>query len=292
MPASKADTIPVRPGKRVKARGSLSVVLVPAALLVVILYGIAESWSVRQEEIEIPLRGLPLAAQGLKLIQVSDLHSRPGLWESREVARLLSGMSASLLVITGDFKQAGGSPDLAVEGGSVVVDAVKGRMPVYAVTGNHDSAVIMERLSQRGISVLENRSYQVLPGLWFAGWDPYKKRHPSLEEVFRPVPPGDCIIVLSHSPDVVFEKGVGRAGLILAGHTHGGQIRLPGLRPFTTLTRLGTRFASGLFPWGDGFLYINRGIGTTMVPLRMYAAPEITRVTLRTAPASLENSLN
>ncbi len=80
--------------------------------------------------------------------------------------------------------------------------------------------------------------------------------------------------------------------VILSAHTHGGQIRLPGLRPLTTLTRLGTRYSGGLYPWGNGFLYVNRGIGTTMVPLRMYAAPEVACITLRPAATTLENPLN
>jgi hypothetical protein len=196
------------------------------------------------------------------------------------------------MVITGDFRQAGGSPDLAVEGGSVVLDAVKNRMTVYAVSGNHDSPAIMQRLAQRGVHVLDNQSVPISPGLWLAGWNPYRRRHPDLEEVFRAVPPGDAIILLSHSPDVVLEKGASRAKLILAGHTHGGQIRLPWIPPFTTLTRLGTRYAGGLYPWQEGFLYITRGIGTTTVPFRMYAAPEITSITLRAMPGIVENPLN
>ena len=280
------------PPSRRADRGLRLVGLLLLVILVIVLYGIVESWSIRLETVEIPLRGFPSAAQGMKLLQISDLHCRPGLGSTREVARLVSGISASLMVITGDFKQAGGSPDLAVEGGSIVLDAVKSRMPVYAVSGNHDSPAIMQRLAQRGVRVLDNQSVPLLPGLWLAGWNPYRKRHPNLGEVFGTVPPGEFIILISHSPDVVLEESASRAKLILAGHTHGGQIRLPWIRPFTTLTRLGTRYAGGLYPWREGFLYVNRGIGTTTVPFRMYAAPEITTILLRAMPGNVENPLN
>ncbi len=107
---------------------------------------------------------------------------------------MLSGLSADLMVVTGDFRQAGGSPDVAVQGASIVVDAVRERMPVYAVSGNHDLQPMMQQLSQKGIVVLDNTVQNIRPGVWLAGWNPYLRRHPSLEAVLRSVPNDDFVI--------------------------------------------------------------------------------------------------
>jgi len=251
-----------------------------AGITLVLGYGVVESWHVRLERVVVRYQSLPPAVRGLTILQISDLHSRSSLRSKREVAEMLSGLSADLLVITGDFRQAGGSADVAIQGASIVVDAVRGRMPVYAVSGNHDLPPTMKQLSQNGIVVLDNTAQSIRPGVWIAGWNPYVRGHPSLDAVLGRVPNDSFLILLSHSPDVVLGSASARAGLILCGHTHGGQIRLPGCRPWLTLTRLGTKYFHGLYPWGAGFLYINPGIGTTMIPLRVYATPEITHLTL------------
>ena len=279
---SGGDPSPQTPSRSRFAFRNVAALLL-AGITLVLGYGVVQSWSVRLERIVVRYQSLPPAARGLTVLQISDLHSRSSLWRNREVAEMLSGLSADLMVVTGDFRQAGGSSDVAVQGASIVVDAVRERMPVYAVSGNHDLQPMMQQLSQKGIVVLDNTVQNIRPGVWLAGWNPYLRRHPSLEAVLRSVPNDDFVILLAHSPDVVLESASARAGLILCGHTHGGQMRLPGLRPWLTLTRLGTKYFHGLYPWGAGFLHINPGIGTTMIPLRMYAPPEITHLTLMDA---------
>ena len=281
MPSRGAP--PPQTPSRCRSRIRNLAALLLAGITLVLGYGVVESWRVRLERVVVRYQSLPPAARGLTILQISDLHSRANLRRNREVAEMLSGLSADLLVITGDFRQAGGSADVALQGASIVVDAVRGRMPVYAVSGNHDLQPMMGQLSQKGIVVLDNAAESIRPGVWLAGWNPYVRGHPSLDAVLGRVPNDSFVILLAHSPDVVLGSASARAGLILCGHTHGGQMRLPGCRPWLTLTRLGTKYFHGLYPWGAGFLHINPGIGTTMIPLRVYASPEITHLTLADA---------
>jgi len=239
-------------------------------------YGVLDSRRIRVEHVTVPCPDLPPALDGFTIVQLSDLHSTPDFDLNREAARLLEGMRADLLVITGDFRNSGGTPRTAAEGARLVVLPAMPRMPVYAVQGNNDNAETMKLLEADGIRILDNRAVQVKAGLWLAGWNPYKKDRPALAEVMRTVPRGAPAILAAHSPDVILEKGFSRAQLILAGHTHGLQIRVPGLPSPITLTRVGWRYTRGLYRVDGSYLYINRGIGTTMIPLRVYSAPEIT----------------
>ncbi len=269
-----------RPG-----RSFYIVLLVFVVLAAGLGYGVLDSRRIRIEHVAIPCPKLPAALSGFSIIQFSDLHSTPDFALNREAAGLLEGLQGDIMVITGDFRNSAGTSRIAAEGARLVIRPVLQRMPVYAVRGNNDRADTMRLVGQEGIRVLENRAVRIREGLWLAGWDPYEKGHTSLEKVMAEVPAEEAVILASHSPDVILEKGYTRACLIVAGHTHGVQIGIPGLPSPIALTRAGWRYTRGLYKLGGTCLYINRGIGTTMVPLRVYSAPEITVLTLSAASA-------
>ena len=258
------------------SRASLKYLLLLFVLLVGFGYGVLDSRRIRVERVTVPCPDLPLALDGFTIVQLSDLHSIPDFEKNREAARLLDGIQADVVVITGDFRNSGGTPKTAAEGARIVVRPVLQRMPVYAVQGNNDRAATMKLLEREGIRILDNCAVPLREGLWLAGWNPYTKGGPALAEILDAIPRGAAAILASHSPDVILESGFSRAQLILAGHTHGLQIRIPGLPSPITLTRVGWRYTRGLYKLDRRYLYINRGIGTTMIPLRVYSAPEIT----------------
>ncbi len=257
-------------------RVSRSVLLLLLILLLGLGYGVIDSRSIRIERVVVPCSGLPPGLSGFSIIQLSDLHSSPDFKRNREAARLLEGLQANLMVITGDFRNGAGSSQTAAQGARIVARTISQRMPVYAVRGNNDYSETMALVEKEGIQILDNRAVPVADGLWIAGWNPYEDGHPPLEKLMETVPRGALAILASHSPDVILEEGFARARLILAGHTHGVQIRIPGLPSPITLTRVGWRYTRGLCQLNGSFLYINRGIGTTMIPLRVFSAPEIT----------------
>jgi predicted MPP superfamily phosphohydrolase len=254
------------------------------ACAVTLGYGLLQSRSIRIERLSVPFRGLPQAARGFSILQVSDLHSEANLRLPRRAAEMLQSISAKLMVMTGDFRKAGGSIDAAIRGARILATAVQARMPVYAVEGENDSAEIMTGIQNAGITVLDNRAVLLVAGVWLIGWNPYHAGHPALREIIDTLPEGSAFILASHSPAVMLEEGSTRARLVLSGYTHGGQIRLPFIRPLIQLTSLGPAYARGLHRYGDTLLYINRGLGTTTLPFRIYSPPEIASITLSARP--------
>lgn len=270
------------PGSVTRPYGKLGrlVALAALAAAVTIGYGILQGTSIRIERVSVGCRGLPQAAWGLTILQVSDLHADPGLKMAGKVAESLEPLSARLMVMTGDFGVAGRPAEAAIKGARLLAGSVKRGMPVYAVQGESDSPKIMAGIESSGVKVLENRAVPIVTGLWLVGWNPYSEGHPRLRDILQTLPSGSEFILASHSPEVMLEEGSTKAKLVLAGHTHGGQIRLPFVRPTMLLTRLGPAYFAGLYKYGDSYLYINRGIGTTVIPLRLYSPPEITLFTL------------
>jgi predicted MPP superfamily phosphohydrolase len=260
------------------------ILLVLLALLAGLGFGVVDSLGIRVERVVVTCPGLRPALDGYSIIQLSDLHSTPEFTRNFETARLLAGLHANLAVVTGDFRDSRGSSLIAARGARLALGPLLNRMPVYAVQGNNDHRDTMTLLASEGLRVLDNRAVPLADGLWLAGWNPYGNRQPSLGAVWDGIPRDASVVLAAHSPDVMLEEGVSRAELVIAGHTHGIQIRIPGLPSPITLTRLGWRYTRGLHKFDGTLLYINRGIGTTMIPLRVFSAPEISILTLRARP--------
>ena len=166
----------------------------------------------------------------------------------------------------------------------------------YAVLGNHDvlisREIVTEALSANAITVLDNAHAPIERAgarFWLAGVDDPVVDTPDPElaipQSIRNVP-HEPIVLLCHAPDYVDDllpTPAGRAlSLMLAGHTHGGQVRVPLIRPLI-LPPLGHKYVEGWFRFGNLQLYVNRGLGTVGIPVRLDCPPEITLLTLRAA---------
>lgn len=153
-------------------------------------------------------------------------------------------------------------------------------------TGGNDVARLRYELERQGIQCLQNRSIHLNGNtgepvdLYLAGIDDLVEGRPNLAAALRHVPAGAPLIMLSHNPDILMADAVMRADLLLAGHTHGGQIVLPLLGAAHTQSDiLSRREASGYFRRGKTHIYINRGLGEG-IPLRFGAPPQITLITV------------
>ena len=243
----------------------------------------------------IGMANLPSSLAGLRVLHMSDLHWHPG----SELARLLPAVAAQLAydvaVYTGDF--------IDDDEGIAPIGAILERMPraraSFAVMGNHDyrgyrsgrTAAPRTRhndiqrlratLARRGIMVLDNAAQPLgSESFYIAGVDDYTTGHADLDAALQAVPPGAATVLLSHHPDIVLDLGARRLGLILAGHTHGGQIRLPGVGAVVTHSALPRSHAMGLTRYHDVPLFVTRGIGYSGVDLRLGCAPEVALLTL------------
>ena len=187
------------------------------------------------------------------------------------------------------------APDLVLLGGDLV-DQTPGSEPdaeaftelarlhaplgVWAVAGNHDHAryrgigAYAARLRDAGIEALVNRGAAVRNDLHLAGLDDLRNGRPDLAAALRDRPASGATMLLSHNPDVLPEIPLD-VGLTLCGHTHGGQVVLPGVGALVTSSRYGDRFLAG---WVEGPArgYVSRGLGVTSVPLRINCPAELT----------------
>lgn len=257
----------------------LTLLIVLAILaLAVLAYGWFEAGWLRIRVLEVPVHGLPLELDGLRIAHLSDFHlgriSR-GAVAVRRAVEWVRDRDADLVVVTGDLLS-------HPRGRGRLDEALKG-LGAYAVLGNHDIAVTRDPLSR--VAELENLEATLLVdssrtielrgvGIQIAGAAPWPA---------GPVPAPDRAasfrVLLTHYPRL---RAPGYQ-LVLAGHMHGGQIVLPVPGRKIRLAHLHARLNEGLYREGTVTLHVSRGLGTTFVPFRFFARPEVTELVLRPA---------
>lgn len=248
-----------------------------------------------QKTIVIPR--LPEAFNGFRIVQVSDIHFREYTEPSfiKLVLHEVNSLKPDLVALTGDFVSyvpmaRHMSIPWAYECGELLkrIQCVQR----YAVLGNHDcivnEAAAADALTTHGIPVLRNESIPIEregKRVWLAGVTDSLEGSPRSD--FAKAFPrmaradGEPVILLAHEPDVAPVAAKHGYDLMLSGHTHGGQVRIP-LLPALQLPPLGEDYVEGHFQVGAMQLYVNRGIGTVGVPFRLNCPPEITVLTLTT----------
>jgi uncharacterized protein len=237
----------------------------------------------------VPLERWPSALDGLTVAVVADLHTgAPHVNVERIVAKV-SAARPDLIALVGDYADPTvpfGEP-VAPEEVAEALGRLHAPLGTFAVLGNHDWHHFGERvpraLRAAGIEVLENDAVAVEHRgavVWVAGLADMRERNADPTVALAMVPESQPLIVLTHDPDM-FPQLRDRAAVTLAGHTHGGQIGLPLLRRVTAPSRHG--YTGGEVREGGGYMYVSRGIGTTGLPIRLAAPPEIAVLTLRTA---------
>ncbi|MCR4419077.1 MAG: metallophosphoesterase [Clostridia bacterium] len=270
---------------KIVKRRVLSALWGTAVAAAVVIYSLARTSSALVvERVDLHLPGLPPGLEGLTIVHLSDLHYGFGHFRRQEaVSRLLEmvgSLRPELIVFTGDLLDRTADPRLPATRPFAGLSAPLG---VYAVLGNHDHRfgpdVISRSLETSGVRVLTNRSLRLErngTGFWLAGIDDPLTGHPDLSSALAGVPEGEFTILLVHAPDVAPRAAQAGIDLQLSGHSHGGQIRLPGERPVYT-PPLSRRYPCGLrrVPGTDTQVYTSRGLGTTALPFRLFCPPEI-----------------
>jgi len=221
---------------------------------------------------------LPSHFDGLTLLHISDLHVDISEGAMRRLNEILPGMTYDICVLTGDYRGATFGPfDAALEGLARARAHLRG--PVYGVLGNHDSIRMVPELEEMGIRILLNECDPISRGdesIYLAGIDDaHYYRADNIEKAASEIPSDRLSILLSHTPEVYRQAAHAGFGLFLSGHTHGGQICLPGSIPIT-LSFLPRHMGSGPWQYGDMIGYTSVGVGCAVVPVRINCLPEIT----------------
>ena len=244
--------------------------------------------NIKIERQVVAIENLPQTFDGVKIAQLSDLHS---LWfgsQEKRILEILEELKPDFVFITGDFVD----PTTKITKGVESVTKLWGELGneyknrIFGVFGNHDTPLVRNLLKRSGITILENENKKIFINnefIYLIGVDdPWTGRH-NLAKAMEGIETEAPKILLSHSPDIIEEikKEKIDIDLILAGHTHGGQVRIPFLGAPWTPSKYGQKYAQGLFEINSTYLYVNRGIGTSLLPIRFNCPPEITLIKLQ-----------
>ena len=259
----------------------LSAPLIRTALMATGLYWRArknaEDIKIRLHEIRSP--ELPASFEGFTILQLSDLHADLNDGAMRRLIELLPTISYDVCVLTGDYRAKTYGPyRAAIEGLARVCGQLEG--PVYGVLGNHDTIRMLPALEELGIRMLLNES-EVMERdgeqIHLVGIDDaHYYRVDNIEKAASGVPFAGFSILLSHTPEIYRQAAHAGFNLLLSGHTHGGQICLPGAIPIILDSVLPRRMGSGAWIYNDMIGYTSVGVGSCILPVRLNCPPEIT----------------
>ncbi|MGC1453259.1 MAG: metallophosphoesterase [Candidatus Sulfotelmatobacter sp.] len=243
---------------------------------------------------EIALRRWPSRLDGFTVALLSDFHYDPyfSIHPLRSAIHMVNSLRPALIVLTGDFvsapfvgKPASGAA--AAEPCAQLLQQMQAPYGLWAVLGNHDAYTDPDRvtsaLRDEGIQVLVNQSLPIESNgarFWLAGVDDVLDGTADLDATLHAVPVDEATVLLVHEPDYADYAARYAVDLQLSGHSHGGQVRVPFVRPFY-LPELARKYIWGSYEIGGLTLYTNPGLGTVGLPVRWNCPPEITLLTLR-----------
>ena len=241
------------------------------------------------EHVQIPIPSLPTALDGFRIVQISDIHYYPftTIELVNRAVELANDLQPDLTVLTGDFVWHEAEPAFEL---MPVLAHLNAKFGVYTGLGNHDLwtdvKVVSQAIAQERLPLLVNQGVPISIGqstLYLASLDDGWSGKPDLAEAMANHPGDATTVLLMHEPDLAPKYAPDkRIYLQLSGHSHGGQVRLP-FYGALILPYLSWKYPMGLYNVDGMWLYTNRGLGTTNVPVRVNCSPEITEITLTNA---------
>ena len=262
---------------------------IPTTPVAAASYGLYEAGAIKLERRRLSLPRLPRAFDGLRIAFLTDIHHGPyiRLDYVASIVRTTDALRPDLILLGGDYSSKDAhyiAPCLDVLAG------LSAPLGVFAVRGSHDYlhglAPTVEGLRKARVAELTNASTWISrrgERLCLAGVDDLWYGKPDLTKALKGVGGDDACLLVSHNPDFAETLNDPRVGLVLSGHTHGGQIYLPGIGAPIVPSRYGQKYLKGLVEAPHTQVYISRGLGTLAQPLRYNSPPELTLITLQAA---------
>lgn len=228
---------------------------------------------------------LPVNFDGFTILHISDIHVDMNETAMSRLIELVGGLRYDLCVLTGDYRGKTFGPfQAALDGVAQLQAQLQGA--VYGVLGNHDTIQMIPALEAMGIRMLLNECEPISRGgqtIYLAGVDDaHFFRVDNIEKAASGIPDDAFSILLSHTPEIYRQAAHADFNLMLSGHTHGGQICLPGSIPITLDSVLPRRMGAGTWRHHNMIGYTSVGAGTSIIPVRLNCPPEITLHYLRT----------
>jgi len=232
-------------------------------------------------EVDISIQNLPEPFEGFRILQLTDLHLDGIVDEGRELCRIIESIDYDLCVITGDFRYKTYSGyDGIFKCLNKIVNAIKCPEGIIGILGNHDYIEMVPGLEESGVKMLLNESCSIErdnESIYIIGVDDiHFYETEDLAKALTDVPGDSTKVLLAHSPEMVETAANAGIDCYLCGHTHGGQICLPGGIPVITNTRGNRKYFSGKWMHKNMFGYTSKGTGSSGLPARLFCQPEVT----------------
>lgn len=241
------------------------------------------------DRIPLAIKNLHPTLEGFTIVQITDVHlypmTQPDLVEKSVI--MANELNPDLVVLTGDYVW---QELAAIDELAPILAGLNAKYGVFSTLGNHDywldADVITAAMESAGLPVLINQGLSIQHGkgtIYIAGLDDGWSGKPDLNKTLDRADPAEPVILLCHEPDLADRYSLdGRVNVQLSGHTHGGQIRIPGIGALI-LPYLGRKYDLGLYRVNNMLLYTNRGLGVISEPVRLNCPPEISQFILNRA---------
>ena len=252
---------------------------------------VVEPASLQEVSYHLDLPRWPVACQGLQVAVLADLHTGSpfnGLDKLDKIVALTQNAKPDLVLLAGDFVIDSVKGGRFVPAREIAARLARLRAPLgtYAVLGNHDwwndAGKIRSAFENAGIPVLDDRAVSLAKGacrFWLVGLGDLWEGKPDVRRALRDVPSGAAVLAFTHNPDL-FPAVPASVSLTMAGHTHGGQVRIPFFGPVVVPSRHGRRYAQGHIVEQGRNLFVSPGLGTSILPVRFLVPPEVSRLYL------------
>ena len=230
----------------------------------------------------IPVPRLPVEFSGFTIAHITDVHLGPLVSKAfvQKVVALANSTHPDLTVCTGDYVNERRNGSRQIDTVWPILARLKARYGVYSVLGNHDHWADFKRsrywLDQTGQN-LRHKSVKITHNgahIWLGGAGDYYEDRLEIDTAFQNIPDDQCKILLTHNPDAIDQFFRTKINLAIAGHTHGGQIRLPFIGA-PVLPVHNKNYASGYIKSAKTNIFISRGIGWAILPVRLNCPPEV-----------------
>ena len=282
---------------RKRASGCLTRVICLAALILIIAYPFYEAGNWQTESVTLEVSGLSSDLNNLKIAYISDIHYGAFLPQSRveELVNRVNALNADIILLGGDYAE---DSNGAIEFFQIA-PRFRARLITAGVMGNHDRtvpesnlALLQSTMLNAGVLPLVNAVKEVRIGgasLYLAGIDDVNNGHPNVRSVARQLTQDDFCIFLTHSPEGLSDAFTVSGGdgknrwfdLALCGHTHGGQVTLFGRPLIDSIAKVEERYLSGWLTENRVPVLVSNGVGTSVLPIRLFAQPQIHLITLK-----------
>ena len=282
-PASGESGIPQVWKKRIRVTGVALLLLI--AGLAIWAFLIEPNRLILHSE-TIQIDNWPKELSGLRIALIADIHTGGPFINDQKlqlIVDMTNALNPDLIVLLGDYMSPNSwhSHRVEPEVTAAALKSLKAPLGVYCVLGNHDwwydGEKVRRAFEANGIHVLEDEVAEVKwhdKSFWLVGLADLWTRRQHIDETVAKVPPGSTIIALTHNPDI-FPSLPRSVPLLLAAHTHGGQVNLPLIGTPVVPSDFGSKYTAGHVFENDHHLFVTTGIGTSILPVRFRVTPEL-----------------